>query len=223
MASDGVPPEVSRFRREYRETSIGPHYRGWLHFGFTTTGSLLAIGVAASRLHGVTALEWLTLPLGFVVANVVEYLAHKGPMHRPRAGLGFLYQRHTREHHHFFTHDAMECESSRDFKMVLFPPALLFFFLGMITAPIALMLGALFSANVGWLFVLLGASYFLTYEWLHFSYHQPSDSAIGRLGVVRALRRHHQAHHDKALMGKWNFNITFPISDRLFGTYYQNH
>ena len=56
------------------------------------------------------------------------------------------------------------------------------------------------------------------YEWLHFGYHVPADSPIGRLPLVAALRRHHQTHHDPALMASWNFNITFPIGDRLFGT-----
>lgn len=26
------------------------------------------------------------------------------------------------------------------------------------------------------------------------------------------------AHHDLRLMGRYNFNITFPLCDRLFGT-----
>jgi len=32
------------------------------------------------------------------------------------------------------------------------------------------------------------------------------------------LRRHHAAHHDPRLMTRYNFNVTFPIADRLFGT-----
>jgi hypothetical protein len=30
---------VSAFRQKYRKDNIGPHYRGWLHFAFTTFGS----------------------------------------------------------------------------------------------------------------------------------------------------------------------------------------
>ena len=47
----------------------------------------------------------------------------------------------------------MSYESSRDFKMVLFPPVMLLFFLGGMATPIALILFLLFTPNVGWLFV----------------------------------------------------------------------
>ena len=73
----------------------------------------------------------------------------------------------------------MACESSRDFKMVLFPPVMLLFFLGGIATPIALVLFAAASANAGWLFVAIGMSYFLTYEWLHFAYHSPEEEIDG--------------------------------------------
>jgi hypothetical protein len=132
-----------------------------------------------------------------------------------------LYERHTLQHHHFFTHEAMAYESSRDFKMVLFPPVMLFFFLGVVAAPAGALLFALVSPNAGWLYVLVAMSYFLTYEWLHFAYHLDERSRLGGSPLIRALRRHHQAHHDLALMGNWNFNITFPISDLVFGTYYR--
>jgi hypothetical protein len=213
-----VPDEVERFRAEYRELQIGPNYRGWAHFAFTSCGSLAVIGFAVSRVHQVAPLEWLTIPIAFLIANAAEYFGHKGAMHRPRKGLGLLYQRHTREHHHFFTHDAMAYESARDFKMVLFPPVMLLFFLGAIATPMGLLLFVIASANVAWLYVAVAMSYFLTYEWFHFSYHLGEDSFVGRNPIARALRHHHQAHHDKALMGKYNFNITFPICDAVFGT-----
>ncbi|WP_394833346.1 sterol desaturase family protein [Pendulispora rubella] len=215
-----VPAEVERFRVEYRKENVGPRYSGWLHFGFTSVGSLAVLGFAISRVHDVAPLEWLTLPIAFLFANVCEYFGHKGPMHRPKPGMGLLFQRHTREHHHFFTHDAMAYESSRDFKMVLFPPVMLFFFLGVIATPVAGLLFLVSTANVAWLFIVVAMGYFLTYEWLHFIYHLDEGSFVGRLPMVKVLRRHHQRHHDKALMGRWNFNITFPISDRVFGTYY---
>ncbi len=36
--------------------------------------------------------------------------------------------------------------------------------------------------------------------------------------MVSLLRQHHSVHHNPALMSRWNFNITFPICDRIFGT-----
>ena len=102
--------------------------------------------------------------------------------------------------------------------MVLFPPVMLVFFLGGIATPVGLVLAWLGGANLGWLFVATAVSYFLTYEWLHFSYHQPATSWIGRRALVQRLRRHHTLHHDLTRMTSVNFNITFPIADWLFGT-----
>jgi sterol desaturase/sphingolipid hydroxylase (fatty acid hydroxylase superfamily) len=102
--------------------------------------------------------------------------------------------------------------------MVLFPPVMLFFFLGAIATPLAAVLFLCVSANTGWLFVVVAMGYFLTYEVLHFAYHLHPDSWVWRLPFMAALRRHHTRHHDLALMGRYNFNITFPICDRLFGT-----
>jgi hypothetical protein len=82
-------------------------------------------------------------------------------------------------------------------------------------------LALLASPNVGYLFALTSIGYFLNYEWLHFSYHTAEDSWIARLPGVATLRRHHTLHHDQALMSHYNFNITYPITDWLRGTYYR--
>jgi hypothetical protein len=213
-----IPGPVARFREEYRTHEIGPRYRGWLHFGFTTIGSLAVLAFAVSRVSGAAPLEWLTVPVAFLFANFAEYLGHRGPMHHRRRPLRILFERHTKQHHQFFTHEAMAYESSRDFKMVLFPPAMLVFFLGGVAAPLAGLLFLVAGANVAWLFVAVAIAYFLTYEWLHFAYHLDERSFVGGSILFRSLRRHHQRHHDKALMGHWNFNITFPIADLVFGT-----
>lgn len=209
---------VATFREEYRRAEIPVRYRGWVHFAFTTGASLGAIIFSLWRVHAPAAWELALVPLYFVLANAAEYFGHKGPMHHPRAGLRKVFERHTLMHHHFFTEDAMACESARDFQIMLFPPVLLLFFLGGIAAPIGAALFLAVSANAGWLFVATGMGYFLLYEWLHFCYHLPSGSAVGRLALVRALRRHHAAHHDLAKMARFNFNITFPIFDAILGT-----
>lgn len=215
---DAGPEAVRAFRAEYRSKSIGPRYSGWAHFAFTSIGSLAVVAYAVFRVHAVRPLEWLTVPLTFLFANFAEYKGHRGPMHRPMRGASLLFVRHTREHHHFFTQDAMHYESSRDFKMVLFPPVMLAFFLGAIATPIGALLFVVVSPGVGWLYVAVAMSYFLTYEWLHFAYHLPPASLVGRLPIVARLRRHHQTHHDLSLMGRYNFNITFPVCDWLHGT-----
>ena len=216
--SGSVPERVQTFRDEYRAKEIGRRYHGWLHFAFTTCGCLGVIALAVTRVHDVLWHQWLTIPLSFLLSNVVEYFGHKKVMHHPRTALGLVYKRHTLQHHHFYTHDSMAAESSRDFKMTLFPPVLLLFFLGAIAGPIGAALFLFVSENAGWLFVASAMGYFLLYEWLHFSYHLPPESFVGRRWLVRVLRRHHTAHHDTSLMGRWNFNITFPLCDAILGT-----
>jgi hypothetical protein len=213
-----LPPSVVEFRARYRATEIGQHYSGAGHFAFTSLLSLALITVAALGVHAPSLAELATVPLTFLFANAAEYFGHKGPMHHPRAGLGLVYKRHTQQHHHFFTDEAMSYESARDVKMVLFPPVLIVFFFGFIALPIGVVLWLLATENVARLFVATAIGYFLTYEWLHFSYHLGPDTFIGRRAIVRRLRRHHMTHHDLALMNRYNFNITFPICDTLFKT-----
>jgi hypothetical protein len=212
-----IPDRVEQFRERHRAAHIGPRYRGWLHFGTTTVGAAAAIAFAAWHVAAPSVGELMTVPLTFLFANLAEYFGHRGPMHHRRPGLKLLFERHSLQHHQFFTHDAMAAGSHRDFQMVLFPPLMLAFFLGGV-APLGVLLGHLIAPNVGWLFVATGVGYFLTYEWLHFAYHQPEGSWIGRRWLVARLRRHHTAHHDLQRMTSVNFNITFPIADLLFGT-----
>lgn len=213
-----IPPDVAEFRARFRERWISPRYNGRLHFAFTSLASLTAIGAALAGVHAPRLWELATVPLTFLFANFVEYRAHKGVMHHRTPPFQLVFERHTPSHHGFYRHDAMAAESPRDYYMVLFPPILIVFFFGLFALPAGLLLAWLTTANVARLFVATAVGYFLTYEWLHFAYHQPPDGAIGRLALVRALRRHHTIHHDHAQMQKHNFNITFPICDALFGT-----
>ena len=181
----------------------------------------MSIGVIALciwRLESVAALEWLTVPLVLLFANLAEYVGHRGPMHRPVRGLKLVYERHAKQHHRFFTDQAMAFESSRDFKAVLFPPVMIVFFIGGFGLPLWILLYFLASANVAWLALGTAVAYFLNYEWLHFAYHCDPRSRIGRIPGLAVLRRLHVRHHDPRLMARYNFNITYPVGDWLFRT-----
>jgi hypothetical protein len=77
------------------------------------------------------------------------------------------------------------------------------------------------TPNVAWLAVATGMAYFLNYEWLHFAYHCDPASFAGRWPGVQRLRRLHRDHHDPTLMTHYNFNITYPVGDWMFGTRYK--
>jgi hypothetical protein len=204
--------------RDRVRAGIGRHYSGRLHFAFTTTLALTVIVLAVRSVSAPSWRELLTVPITFLYANAVEWMAHRGPMHRPARFLSLIYKRHSLEHHAFFTTGEMAVGSWRDFKYVLFPPVMIFFFFGLFAVPVGLVLRWVAGANVSLLFVATAMGYFLTYEWLHTSYHLGEGHWVGRLPFVQTLRRHHATHHDPALMSRYNFNITFPICDALFGT-----
>jgi Fatty acid hydroxylase len=212
------PNAVASFRETYRAEHIGPSYSGAAHFAFTSVGSLAVIAIAAAEVKSPTWAELMTVPITFLFANFVEYRGHRGPMHHRVGGLSLLFERHAGQHHRYFTHDAMEYETRRDFKMVLFPPLMLLFFLGAVATPVAALLFLFATRNVAFLYVATAMGYFLAYEWLHLCHHTPRGTVLGRIGVLGRLRAHHQAHHDPLRMTSGNFNITFPICDWLFRT-----
>ena len=213
-----LDPQVGRFREQYRKDRVPAWYSGWLHFSFTSLAGLGAVLLCALRVDDPTPLEWLTVPAVFLYANLMEYLGHRGPMHHPLRGLRLLYVRHAKQHHRFFTDRHMAFEGSADFKAVLFPPAMIFFFLGLLGLPMWLLLSLIASDNVAWMAVATAVAYYLNYEWLHFAYHCDPESRIGRLPGLPRLRNLHLRHHDPRLMTRYNFNITYPIGDLLFGS-----
>jgi hypothetical protein len=224
-----LPPRIREFRKTYRQQVVGAWYNGWLHFGFVVTGSiaiiLLALGQLGYDRHGnpatITLIDWLCIPSTLLVANIVEYLGHRGPMHHRRKGLSLLFQRHTDEHHQFFTDDWMTCRSARDYKIVLFPPIMLFTYLGLVALPAGALTYLLTTRNAACLAIATSMFYFVSYEILHFTYHIDENTRVGRLWMIRVLREHHRIHHSQKLMSRYNFNITWPVADFLFGTVYK--
>ena len=217
-----APETVEQARAEYRERYISQHYSGPLHLATTVSVSLLIALLSAMMLEQISPLEWLTIPLTFLYANLCEYLAHRHPMHNKTRFLGPIFRRHTIEHHAFFTDEASTYDTTQDFKAILFPPFMLLVFNGCFAFPMGALLYFSISPNVSFLFVLTAVLYFLNYELLHFSYHMDPQSWVGRLPFMVRLRRHHLRHHDMRLMTRYNFNITYPICDYLFGTIYKD-
>ena len=214
-----IDARTAEYRRAYRAEHVPPGYSGPLHFTLILGFVVAVIATGIYRLESVSALEWLTVPLTFLYANLAEYLGHRFVMHRRRPGLGLIFERHTLQHHRFFTHEAMRFDCSDDWRAVLFPPMLMVFFATAFALPVGLLLTWLFSANVAWLFVVTALAYYGSYEILHFAYHQDDKSWILRLPGVQRMRRLHLKHHDPAVMQRANFNITWPICDWLFGTW----
>lgn len=209
--------------RSYFQRHVRPKiYEGRVHFVFTLLMAMGLVCVSTLSLDHVGAWEWTAVPLTFIYNNLTEYFGHKGPMHHPRSGLKRIYERHTLQHHKYFTHDDMEMDGPEDYYAVLFPPTLVVFFVGAFGVPMWFVLELFAGANVAWLFVATSAAYFLNYEIFHYCWHLPERAWIYRLPIMRRLRQLHVDHHNPRLMSRWNFNISYPLGDVLFGTHYKN-
>lgn len=133
------------------------------------------------------------------------------------AGLRAIYVRHTLNHHQFFTDREMRFRDEKDWRVTFFPPYAMVVFILMST-PGGLVLGYLVSENVGWLVMCSATGVYLTYEFMHFCCHVDENAFVRYCPLVNTIRRHHTAHHNDRLMMEVNMNLTFPISDWLFGT-----
>jgi hypothetical protein len=138
-------------------------------------------------------------------------------MHRPRAGLMGIYKRHTLAHHQFFTEGEPFHDTTRDYRIVFFPPYALIAFL-VLASGIGSVTALAGSANAAWLLVATAACMYMNYEFFHWCCHVRDDRLIRHLPFVNTIRRHHIAHHNTAIMMTTNMNLTYPFADWLFGT-----
>jgi len=206
------------FRKEYRSRIAG-WYNGYIHVLVIYTIGLTALYLYSQHISGVLWWEWLTIPAIIVICNVFEWFLHMYVMHRPRdnRGMRAIYIRHTLNHHQFFSDHEMRFRDQKDWRVTFFPPYAMVVFILMVI-PGALILGHLITANVGWLVMCSTTGMYLTYEFMHFCCHVDENAFVRHCPLVNTLRRHHTAHHNDRLMMEVNMNLTFPISDWMFGT-----
>jgi hypothetical protein len=206
------------FRREYRSRIAG-WYNGFVHVVVIYSIGIASFYIYIQHIENVQAWEWLTIPAVFLLCNIFEWFLHKYVMHRPIdvKGLRAIYERHTLNHHQFFTDNEMRFRDHKDWRVTFFPPYALVVFI-LMSIPGALILGWLLTANVGLLFICTTTGMYLIYEFMHFCCHVDENWFVRWCPFVNTLRRHHTAHHNSGLMMERNMNLTFPIADWLFGT-----
>jgi sterol desaturase/sphingolipid hydroxylase (fatty acid hydroxylase superfamily) len=184
--------------------------------------AFVGIGLIAASIALLRDVRWwelLIVPFVYMLSNATEHRAHRLALHRRTKGLELLYDRHTPIHHRIFIAADMSIRDNRECALVLLPWFAIVAIV-VLTAPFTIGL-AFVDKNLACLFLATCVFYVLSYEWLHLAYHLPKTSFIGRLGVVRVLRRHHATHHHPPLMQKWNFNVTVPLWDWVRGTTYR--
>jgi hypothetical protein len=209
---------LDRFRTEYRSRFAGKSYSGPLHAATVFAIGAGALAVLSRFVKNVKPAELAVVPATFMLCNVVEWAMHRYIMHVPVKGALSIYQRHTLNHHQFFSRDRMTYESVDDYRIVFFPPAAIAMVLALSAGPAFGLATATKSRNAGVLFAMTTTGMYLVYETFHYCSHQPDSPLMNAIPFVNTIRRHHAAHHDKRIMKERNLNLTFPIADWLFGT-----
>ena len=206
------------YRANYRQRLAG-WYNGFLHIAIIYTIGLTALYIYISNVRNLSCPEIAAVPVIFLFCNFFEWFLHRYVMHRPWKNpiCRAVYNRHTLQHHQFFTASEMRFADHRDYRVTFFPPYALATFT-LLAIPGAVVLGDLITPNVGWLFMITTTGMYMLYEFMHFCCHVQDNWFVRNMPFINTNRRHHAAHHDQSLMMNCNMNLTFPIMDWLFGT-----
>ena len=206
------------YRQEYRRR-LSSLYNGPVHVVVIYTIGLTALWLYAQQLNSVQWWEWMMVPAFLLGINIFEWYLHLNVMHRPQKskGLRAIYNRHTLQHHQFFTDSEMRFRDHKDWRVTVFPPYALVVLI-LISIPGAAFFTYVLSPNIGWLFISTTTSIYLIYEFMHFCCHAEESWFVRNMPFVNTIRRHHTAHHNSRLMMERNMNLTFPVADWIFGT-----
>jgi hypothetical protein len=208
----------ANFRREYRSRIAG-WYNGYAHVAVIYAIGLAAMYFYVTNIENVLLWEWLVIPVVLVSCNMFEWFLHMHVMHRPKniRGLRAVYQRHTLNHHQFFTDQEMRFRDNQDWRVTFFPPYALVVFI-LMSAIGAVVVNLVLTSNAAWLLMSTTTGMYLIYEFMHFCCHVDENAFVRICPFVNTIRRHHTAHHNDRLMMEVNMNLTFPIADWIMGT-----
>ena len=201
-----------KFREKY-VSEISPWYNGLVHIGIMYSAGIAAIWWCVSRMQGATW-EWLLIVPVAIAGNFGEWAMHKYVMHRKIDvfALRAIYDRHTRQHHQYFTDNEPTIDTVREFRIVFFPWRVLIV-LAVMGGLLGFIVGQLINPNAGYVVVITMIGHYMVYETFHFSCHVKDNWFVRNMPFVNTVRRHHAAHHNMGIMMHCNMNLTFPIAD----------
>jgi len=206
-----------KFREQYK-AAISPFYSGLVHIGVMYGAGITAIWYCVSRLHNATW-EWALIIPVLIAGNFGEWAMHKYVMHRKIDvfALRAIYDRHTRQHHQYFTDNDATIDTTREFRIVFFPWRVLIV-LGVFGTLLGFLAGQLINPNAGYIVFIAMIGHYMVYETFHFCCHVHDNRLVRNLPLINTIRRHHTAHHNMGIMMHVNMNLTFPIADWFLNT-----
>ena len=216
-----LPAAVRKLRQSYYAGKTPRWYHGHAHVALTSLFCLLSFALCLHLLQDFQLYYLLAFAASFFFTVVKEYALHRYFLHRKLPYLSIGYREHAGQHHGYFTHDAMHAQHHKDMIRVLLQPPDILLFVIILNVPIAWLLAQAFHSDIGVLHYFAGVSFFASYEVLHAIYHSPPQRVWHRWPWLRERIAHHRLHHDKQLMGRYNFGVVSPLMDKLFGSYYR--
>ena len=210
--------ERQRIFREQYVAGISRWYNGLIHIGVMYAAGIGAIWWCLSRIQD-AGWEWLVMIPVAIAGNFVEWGMHKFVMHRLRDvfAVRSIYDRHTRQHHQYFTDLDPTISTVKEFRIVFFPWRVLAV-LALAGGLMSLAMAALINANAGYITFVTMIGHYMIYETFHFCCHVQENWFVRNMPFVNTIRRHHAAHHNMGIMMHLNMNLTFPVADWLMGT-----
>lgn len=206
-----------KFRQQYKG-GISPLYNGLVHIGVIYAVGLAAIWYCATQLQSPTW-EWLLILPVALAGNLIEWGMHKYVMHRriDVFALRAIYERHTREHHQYFTDNDITIDTIKEFRIVFFPWRVLTV-LGVFGLALWWVTSKVINADAAYIVYMTLVSHYLLYEVFHLCCHVHENWFVRNMPFINTIRRHHTAHHNQGIMMHLNMNLTFPIADYLMKT-----
>ena len=221
MTTFSKPMVMTDRQRKFREiyvSGISPFYNGIFHIGIMYGVGSLIVFYCLTQLDN-PSWAWLTIIPVAIAGNFVEWTMHKYVMHRlvDVFALRAIYDRHTRQHHQYFTDTDYTIETVKEHRIVFFPLRVLIV-LGVFGLLISYFAAKAINTNVGYIVYITMVSHYLIYETFHYCCHIQENWFVRNVPLVNTIRRHHAAHHNLGIMMHKNMNLTFPLADWIMGT-----
>src|SRR3954465_7610366 len=152
-----------KFREQYI-ANMSPWYNGLLHIAVTYGVGGAAIAWCVGRMQD-ARWEWLLMVPVAIAGNFVEWGMHQHVMHRLRDvfAVRAIYDRHTRQHHQYFTDNDPTINTVKEFRIVFFPWRVLIV-LAVAGAGIGFVLGQLINPNAGYVAFITMIGHYMVYE-----------------------------------------------------------
>jgi len=204
---------ITKFR-EHNNSLLPSWYKWQLHLLFNLCAFLFFLTLGFVRIDYFNLLLPLKILIGLLCWSVLEYAIHRFVLHGSLFSSLPFQKEHSVYHHGYFTDKFMLMKNMNDLNRVFLRPIDIFSILCLnllFCALMALVIGEQWATY----FYISGILYLFLYEAMHMMTHFYD----GKNGLLNSIQHHHNLHHRKSLMGKYNFAVVFPFLDKIFKSY----